>query len=193
MEINPYELPRPAPSPCCSGRLPVRVTGILTAEDAIHALQSLGVGRKWRRILVCCGSAGVAAGLFVAVVFHYQVVGILIALTSFFSIENALFAWKRNLRNAWGGRDDYKHPVTWSFCEDALRVETIRHNEQYHWNNVVDLRVTHNQVAIMGKQANSPVLVFVPRRFFDAEEDWAAVCQLIAHKVVVRQGGTVGG
>jgi len=187
--VNPYESPSHRTNSPMAQTFPLRATGVLRPDDAISALKAIG---KWRAWL---GSLIVATIIIV--------VGIVLALNqpapndwvwpAIFCGVMAVFALllplqvRHRFANTWNARPENQAPVTWTFSDDGLLVETTRSKHLHFWEAFDSITVTRDQLILA--QNGGVMFNFIPRRFFESDDEWTAVCQLVAAKVRMRQTG----
>jgi hypothetical protein len=188
--LNPYQSFSsggvfPAAQPA---KLPVRVTGQITADDVLAALKAVGKWRPWRTaflfasiliVIAAHSAANRRRGMWIGSLF--LVVPLLMALL-------ALLRARRRLVNSWNARPEYQHPVSWTFSHEGLLIETVSSKTLRDWSGFLYAKVTPDRIVLA--QPGDAMFNFVPRRFFGTEGDWVAVCQLLAAKLPVRETGS---
>ena len=188
MTINPYQPPQSGPSSAHPAPLPVRVTGVLTAEDAQRALRAAMGGRRafW---FIISGAAVVVLGTIGLMIWQgdwirlwaaaFQVVAVVIIGCVLFVLS------KRRFAASWNGRPENRQPVSWTFSNEGLLIETTSGKQLHYWNSFAYATIPADKVILA--QRGGLMFNFVPRRLFETDEDWAAVCQLLALKLPVRE------
>ena len=185
--INPYQpfmsdgvAPAVVPS-----KLPVRVTGQITADDAIASLKAAGKWRTWRvsvlilALLVAFTLASMTNRRRKAA----WPVPIATIVASVFVLTAPLRTRHRFVK-AWNARTEYQHPVSWTFSPEGLLTETISSKTLRDWSGFLYAKITGDRIVLA--QPGDVMFNFVPRRYFESEGDWAAVCQLVATKLPLR-------
>jgi hypothetical protein len=194
MTPNPYDSPTVTDTKVLPAPLPVRARGVLTPEDARQALnvafrQGSGIVLIATAVAVVVLFAGAALLAFRNPGHESEFWPSAAALTivgSFF-IPMYLVLHRRRFARMWNSRAENQQPVTWTFSADGLLIETASGKQLQFWSSFIYALTTTDKLILAqqgGMQFN-----FVPRRFFETEEDWAAVRQLLAEKLPVRDRG----
>jgi hypothetical protein len=187
--INPYEPPREVLQPLAApGTLPVRATGILTADDFVDTLKAVG---QWRPRLVQKVIVVLAVGSVLVAFVAYGVDGLLVVVPPL-GAACALVLWgtiagKRRLEKIWNARPENREPMSWTFSEEGLYVETVNSKHFHAWNGFTKGTIWPDKLILT--QQGEGMWNFIPRRFFATEGDWQAVTQLVAGQLPVRQIG----
>ena len=184
--MNPYQTPMsggvfPAAVP---SKLPVRVTGLITADDVIASLKVVGKWQPWRTSLVVVPILLVFAALSAANRRRGAWVPLLVFVVPLVMLLLAPLRARRRLLVSWNSRPEYQHPVSWTFSNEGLLTETISSKTLRDWSGFLYAKIMPDRIVLA--QPGDMMFSFVPRRFFESEGDWAAVCQLLAIKVPVR-------
>jgi len=178
--INPYEPARERSVPSPVGALPVRATGVVTAEDALSALAAVGKWRPWRTpllVLPVMLLAGVAwllnprGGWF----------GPAMMVVAGLVLLSAPFRAKGKFAKTWNARPEHAHPIVWTFSDEGLFIESINSKHLHSWSTFVSARVLPDKLILT--QHGGQMFNFIPRRCFNTDADWQTVCQLIASKL----------
>src|SRR5262245_6586803 len=192
MTINPYQPPQSGVSSAHPGPLPVRATGVMTADDARRALAA--ATKTGTFSLKAVAVAIVLMFLFMAVmsrhhsVYRFELWASAIELPVILGILTLLFFMARRTFNAaWNAHPENHQPVTWTFSEDGLFVETATSKHLHYWTSFIYAKIPADTL-ILAKPGGT-LFTCVPRKFFESDEDWAAVCNLLALKLPVRETG----
>jgi len=184
--LNSYQLPGGAVfPPAQAAKVPVRVTGSITADDAITSLKAVGKWRTWRVSLI-------VLPLLLLITLATMTNGrrriiwpVPIAMiTASVLLVTAPLRAKRRFIQSWNTRPDYHHPISWTFSNEGLLTETINSKTLRDWSGFLYARITPDRIVLA--QPGDVMFSFVPRRLFSSEEEWTAVCQLLAAKLPVR-------
>lgn len=188
--VNPYEPPSQGTRAPSVLTLPVRASGVLTSDDAITALRIVGKWRVWVGSLVVAVLIGVV-GIAHAWIQPAPIDWIWPMLFWGVMAVSALFLplqAKHRFAKTWNARPENQSPITWSFSEEGLYVETARSKHLHSWEAFDGTKVAREQLVLV--QNGGEMFNFIPRRFFESEAAWNAACQLVASRVSMRQAGS---
>jgi len=171
--------------PARAAKVPVLITGLITADDAIASLKAVGKWRTWRISLLILP-------LLILVTFASMtnrrrrvVWPVPIAtITAGAFLMTAPLRAKHRFVKSWNARPDYLHPISWTFSHEGLLTETINSKTLRDWSGFQYAQITADRIVLA--QPGDMMFSFVPRRLFASEDDWSAVCQLLAAKLPVR-------
>jgi hypothetical protein len=161
--------------------LPVKVTGLVTAEDSLKALAIVGKWRPWRVVFV-------AVPALIWLVFVVSIDGgglgwfslMVIVMVSLLLLMG-VFQVKHRYFKAFDARIEYRQPVTWTFSSEGLLTETIHSKTLRLWNGFAYAKITPELIVLA--HHGDAMFNFVPRRLFETEGDWLVVGQLLAEQV----------
>jgi len=185
--INPYEPPRePLPQVAVPGTLPVRATGILTGDDFVGTLKAVG---QWRPRLAIVAVVVLVLSLVYLVTARGMgehlwlgATGVAVALVLLLLF---ITRGKRRLRDQWNARVEHREPISWTFAEEGLYIETV-HSKHFHaWTAFVQASIRPDKLILT--QQGGGMWNFIPRRFFASEGDWQAATQLVTAKLPLSQ------
>src|SRR5262245_32316739 len=171
--------------PAQLAKVPVRVTGLITADDAIASLKTVGKWRTWRVSLIILP-------LVILVTFATMSnrrrrviwpVPVAMVTAGIFLMTAPLRARYRFVKS-WNSRPDYQQPVSWTFSHEGLLTETINSKTLRDWSGFVYARITPDRIVLA--QPGDAMFSFVPRRLFSSDAEWTAVCQLLEAKLPFR-------
>lgn len=188
--INPYDAPRSLPAPSPTASLPVRVSGVMTADDALSALKAVGKWNPKPMIWLSLAAILLGAGLLVA---SGGRKGWILPATICVAGVLVLAVWlraKTRFVANWNARPEHSHPLTWTFSDDGLFVETINSKHLHAWTAFVTVRVTPNMLVLT--QQGGQMFNFIPRRFFTSESDWEAVGKFLTQRLPAVYSGISG-
>jgi hypothetical protein len=168
-------------------KLPVRVTGLITAEDVIGSLKAVGKWQPWRTVMI-------AVPMLLLVAFLQGInrprrggaLPILLLIPLIMLLLIPLRA-RRRVLNSWKDRPEYHQPISWTFSEEGVLIETISSQTLRSWNGFLYAHITPDRIVLA--QPGDAMFNFVPRRLFESDGQWLAVCQLLASKLPVRETG----
>lgn len=167
-------------------KLPVRVTGLITADDVIASLKAVGKWRTWRTalflvpIMLILFSLGAGNRRRLPLLLIFFMIPLVIAI-----LAPLRARWR--LKKSWRAHTEYHQPVSWTFSEDGLFVETVNSKSLRHWAGFVYAKITPERIVLA--HPGDQMFNFVPRRLFESDAQWVAVCQLLASKVPVKESG----
>lgn len=191
-EVNPYQPPLEARLVESPGSLPVRVGGVLTADDAITTLRKVGKWRPWQGAVITIPLAIIIAIGFAV---NDQMRNVWVPIVTV-GIAMVIALWlvlgaKGRMQKQWNSRPEHANPMMWTFSEDGLFVETTNSKHLHAWSAFTQASVSP-EMLILTQQGNA-MWNFIPRRFFSSDADWYAVTQLLAAKLRINQVGPKGG
>jgi hypothetical protein len=183
--INPYEPPQIGSATSRPVRLPVRVSGVLTAEDAIESLRAVGKWRTWLVPLVVAPTLLLIGGLIlltwpIVVDWRLPVALGVFALVMMLTPIRA----RQRFRKQWKARPEHHQPIVWTFSPDDLLIEATNSKHLHAWTGFIYAKITPDKLILA--QQGGAMFNFIPRRFFETEDDWVAVCDLLSNKLPVR-------
>jgi hypothetical protein len=182
-ELNPYQPPESAPVRAeMVGPGPIIASGVLTADDAISALRSVG---KWRPWLFPVLMIPIIAIVAISTV-NQQLLGrnwlpaIVAPVFAVIVLWLSLGARSR-MTKQWNARPEHLHPVRWTFHPNGLAIETLHSNSFLAWPSFTSVKIMPDQVILT--QHGGAMWNFIPRRTFASDADWLAVTQMLATKL----------
>lgn len=185
--INPYESPKLGQIPADGqARLPVRATGILLPDDGIAALKAVGKWPTWRGWTIILGFlivVSLVTGLSIPQ--NGPVVGATVGAIGLVLYVSLLVSARPRFAKMWNSRPEHMQPMTWTFAEDGLFVETANSKHLHQWTSFLYFKATSNQLIIA--QQGDMQFNFVPKRMFADETDWETVQNLLAAKLAARK------
>ena len=168
-----------------AAKLPVRVTGLITADDVIASLKAVGKWRYWRIPLLVLPVLLMIT--FVTLTNRRRGVAWPVPIVS---IAAGLFLLTAPLRarhrfiKSWNARTEFQHPVSWTFSNEGLFTETVSSKSLRDWSGFIYAKITPDRIVLA--HPGETMFSFIPRRLFSTEDDWTATCQLLAAKLPVR-------
>jgi hypothetical protein len=182
--LNPYQTPRADKLLSQPGSLPVRVTGMMTADDSLAALKAVGKWHPWRIPLIVFP---VLIWVMFTAFDQWRAVGwfppLVVLVAGLFLLTFPLRI-KRRFVKAFRARTEYAQPVTWTFSDEGLLTETIHAKTLRVWSGFAYVKITPTLIVLA--QPGDAMFNFIPRRLFETEGDWLAVTQLLAAKLPVK-------
>jgi hypothetical protein len=171
--------------PAQAAKVPVRVTGSITADDAIESLKAVGKWRTWRISLIVLPLLVLITLATLTNRRRRIVWPVPIAtITAGVLLMTAPLRAKRRFVRSWNNRPDYHHPISWTFSHEGLLTETINSKTLRDWSGFVYAKITPERIVLA--QPGDMMFSFVPRRLFSSDGEWTAACQLLAAKLPVR-------
>jgi len=183
-EPNPYQSPGPHVAIKVTGIVPVRVSGLLTATDAIKALGAVGKWRTWPYYALAITLVLIAVALMIRQLPSVSIVSISVFLVGavFFAIRPLIL--RIRFIRSWNARPEYQQPITWVFSDEGIFVESTMSKHQQAWEAYQYAKISTNEI-VLAHHGNA-MFNFVPVRFFASEQELAAVRQMIAAKLPLR-------
>src|SRR5437762_1377129 len=145
-----------------SSKLPIRIAGRLTGNDAIAALRAAGKLYPWKVLVIMLGFMVVVVGVVVAEGGRAEPTLAFVVLGGLW----VMFAlWRRGrVARSVAARPELQQPVTWVFSEEGLFIETSVSKTLHAWGAFSEARITP-QMIILARHGGE-MFHFVPRRFF---------------------------
>jgi hypothetical protein len=156
--VNPYQPPRPEIPEAANAQVPVRVTGVLTPEDAISALRAVGKWQPWRLAMFVIPAALLAIGYLLLAPPAGQVRWPVVIEIAIFALVLALAPLnaKGKFVSTWKLRPDNSQPISWTFSNDGLFVEAVHSKHLHGWPSFLYARITADQY-ILAQQGRRDV------------------------------------